>query len=156
MRAVVLLLVILLPSSLRTVQAQERTSPLVPASLAHALPVQGAVAAPVAAPDSFTLSAISAGRDHGKGALYGLGIGALIGGVGLAAVQYALNESIPRGGYTVATFVLGAVGGGAAGALIGAIIGVPERDEARSRQVRLHFIPELSRRGTVAISLSLP
>jgi hypothetical protein len=153
MRAVVLLLVILLSPPLRTVQGQERTSPLVPASLAHALPAQGALATPVDALDSF---ALPEARNRGKGALYGLGIGALVGGVGLAALQYALNESIPRDGYTVATFILGATVGGAAGAVLGAIIGVPERDESRSEQARLLLSPRLSRGGRVALSVSFP
>lgn len=62
----------------------------------------------------------AAGRDRGRGALYGLAIGAVARGVGFAAMNYAFTESIPRDEFTVVPFGVGAAAGGAAGAVLGA------------------------------------
>lgn len=151
LRTAVLLLVFSLLPPLRMAQAQERTLPPVPSSIAAAL------AAPVDTADLFDEpEAAEARRDRGRGALYGAGIGALVGGVGFAGLSYAFTKSKPRDAGVRIMFVLGAAAGSAAGAIVGAIIGVPERDEARAQQVQLHLVPVLSHGGTLAISVSLP
>lgn len=71
-------------------------------------------------------------RDHRAGAIKGLALGALIGGVGFAMVTAAANDDSNGGqGYTVLAVPVGAVVGGAVGLVAGAIIGVPEKSGRR-------------------------
>lgn len=98
----------------------------------------------------------TAGRDRGRGALYGSAIGAVVGGVGFAAVTFIANRGGEGEGYWPLALLVGSVAGGAVGLVGGAIIGVPERDETRPRQARLHLIPDLSGGGTLSVSVSLP
>lgn len=155
MRAVVLLLILLLLLPLHTIRAQELSTPLISPSLVALPPTS--VTAPEKVFGPFVLpQSTRAGRDRGKGALYGAAIGALVGGVGFAATSYAFTTSIPRDACIRICFVLGAAAGGAAGAILGAIIGAPERGEDQTRQAQLHIYPNLSRGGTINVSLSLP
>jgi hypothetical protein len=62
-------------------------------------------------------------KDRLQGALTGASIGALIGGVGFAAVTYFANDG-PGEDYWPLGLMVGAVGGGAVGGVLGAIIGV--------------------------------
>jgi hypothetical protein len=96
-----------------------------------------------------------ADRDRQKGALYGLGIGVAIGGVGFAALNYALTTNSPRNEYTLLSFLLGAAGGGAAGAVLGAIIGVPEREAPEQKQAELHIFPHVGQNQGLGIAVSL-
>lgn len=155
MRAVVLVLVSLLLLPLHTVRAQDLSTPPASASFVPAPTAPGTVTASVKAFESRVLAHPGeGGRDRGRGALYGFAIGALVGGVGFAAANYAFTDSTPRDEYTLLSFLLGAAVGGATGAVAGAIIGAPGREEVWPQQVRLHVSPELSGRGTVAASLS--
>lgn len=155
MRAVLLLLTFLVLRSVQTAEAQDLSpSPITP-------PLAALATAPNTDIVSANASALFApanpaedGRDRGRGALKGLAVGALVGGVGFAAVNYAFSESAVRTEYTLLSFLLGAAGGGAAGAVVGAIVGAPEREETRRQQVRLHLSPDLSAGGMAAVSVS--
>ena len=93
-------------------------------------------------------------RDRGTGAVYGAIAGALVGGIGFAAVNYTLTTSSPRDEYTLLSFLLGAAVGGAAGSMVGAIVGAPGRADSRSHtQVRL--VPRVMQEAAV-VSLSVP
>jgi hypothetical protein len=77
-------------------------------------------------------------RDTGRGALQGLGIGALAGSVAGAVAGFAIPWSCDtdcRGVFLPLTVVGGAVGFGLIGAITGAVIGAPVtiefRDELR-------------------------
>ncbi|HST62497.1 MAG TPA: hypothetical protein VLK84_27580 [Longimicrobium sp.] len=70
-------------------------------------------------------------RDHRAGAIKGLALGALIGGVGFAMVTAAGNDGGDSGGYTILAVPVGAAVGGAVGLVVGAIVGVPEKDGGR-------------------------
>lgn len=157
MRAVVLFLILLLLLPLHTIGAQDLSTPPISPSLVAVPITPGTVTTPEKA---FGLSVLPqsarAGRDRGKGALYGAAIGALVGGAGLAGLNYALTTSIPRDEYTRLLFFQGAAAGGAAGAIVGAIVGVPERGEDQTRQAQLHIHPNLDRGGIINVSLSLP
>jgi hypothetical protein len=142
MQAVVFLLVVLLLSSVRTAEAQDLT-PVTPAIVFANASVPFAPAKPA-----------EVRRDHGKGALMGFAAGALVGGTGFAAMNYAFTTSGPRDEYTMLSFLLGGAVGGVAGAIVGGIIGMPEREEPWTQQVRLHLSPELSRGGMAAVSVS--
>jgi len=146
MRASVLFLALSVLLPFRAAGAQERASPPAPPALAAVLPV----------PEALAPAVDVSGRDRGRGALYGGAIGALVGGVGFAAANYAFTKSSPRSEYTLPSLVLGGLVGGAAGALVGAVVGAPERDGDRPRQVRLHLVPPPIRGGTASLSVSLP
>lgn len=155
MRAVVLLLTFLLLPTVQTAKAQDLgespvTPPLPALATAPGTAIVSANASVLFAP----AKPAEARRDHGKGALAGFAVGALVGGVGFATVNYAFTESTPRDEYTVLSFLLGAAGGSVAGAVVGAIIGWPEREETRRQEVRLHLTPDLSSAGMVAASVS--
>ena len=92
-------------------------------------------------------------RNRWKGALYGLGIGGVGGGVGFAALIIGADGE--SSGYAPLAFITGAVVGAPVGALIGAVVGVPERREPRSQRRQLLVFPRMSGRGTVGVSLSL-
>jgi hypothetical protein len=149
-----LLMCLLLPS-VQTAKAQDLgTSPVTP-PLAALATLPGA--AIVSADPSVSFAPAKRDeerRDHGKGALTGFAIGALVGGVGFAGMNYAFTTSGPRDEYTVLSLFLGGAVGGAAGAIVGGIIGMPEREEPRREQVRLHLSPDLSRGGMAAVSVS--
>ncbi len=70
-------------------------------------------------------------RDHAAGAIKGFALGALVGGVGFALVTSAANDGGDAGGYAVLALPVGAVVGGALGLVVGAIVGLPEKDGAR-------------------------
>ena len=74
-------------------------------------------------------------RDHVAGALRGAALGAVVGGLGFAALTYLGNGS--AGGYVVLALPVGAVVGGAVGLVAGAIVGAPDRDEDPYAQVRV-------------------
>ena len=93
-------------------------------------------------------------RNHLAGAALGAGIGALVGGVGFAAMNYAKTESSPRTEYTGLSLMLGGVVGGAAGLVIGGIIGTPGRSDRPQDQMRLRLAPGLPQ-GRAAASLSV-
>lgn len=155
MRVVVLLLMFLLLPLARTAKAQDLgTSPVTP-PLAALATVPGAAIVSVNASVPFApANPAEGGRDHGKGALTGFAVGALVGGTGFAAMNYAFTTSGPRDEYTMLSFLLGGAVGGVAGAIVGGIIGMPEREETRPQQVRLHLSPDLSRGGMAAVSVS--
>lgn len=65
-------------------------------------------------------------RDRELGGLYGLGVGALAGGLGFAAVIAVANSNSSSGaGYWVLALFVGGIGGGAVGTVTGAIMGAP-------------------------------
>lgn len=154
MRAIILLTFMLWPS-LQTASAQERTSWFVPVLVETPLPAPTTVDTVVNAAGLFVLAHPHEYKlDRGTGALYGLGIGALAGGVGFAGLNYLFTTSIPRDEYTRLALFVGAVAGGSVGVIVGAILGVSVRKEAQPHQARLRISPEvLDGRGT-AISLS--
>lgn len=78
-------------------------------------------------------------RDRRRGAEYGLGIGALVGGLGFASLNYAFTTNGPRGEYTAQSLLLGGVVGGVAGAIVGAIIGAPARSTESPSRVQLRL-----------------
>jgi peptidoglycan/LPS O-acetylase OafA/YrhL len=106
---------------------------------APGLAAQTALAAPmdprlIVAPAELVAAPVlaDARRDHVAGAIKGLALGALIGGVGFAIVTAAANDdSNGRQGYTVLAVPVGAVVGGAVGLVAGAIIGAPEKSGRR-------------------------
>lgn len=153
MRAVVLLLVLLPLLPLHTVRAQDLSTPPALPSLVTVPPASSA-ATPSAFDPSVRPRPAEGERDRGRGALYGLAIGALVGGVGFAATNYVFTESTPRNEYTPLSFVLGAAVGGAAGAIVGAIIGAPKQDNAPAQRAQLLFTPDLRGGGAVAVSVS--
>ncbi len=66
-------------------------------------------------------------RDRGRGAAYGLLIGAGIGAVGFSAATYLGNRGQPEGnGYVILALPVGAVVGGAIGGVLGVIVGWPK------------------------------
>lgn len=155
MRAAVPLLMFLLGSSFQTAQAQDLSTALTTASLVAATTAQAPVMVPWNTSNPFAPSDIAEARwDRGRAALKGFAVGALVGGVGFAAANYALTESTPRSEYTVLSFVLGAVAGGAAGAVVGSIAAKPEREATGPQQVRLHVSPYPSDGGVVGLSVS--
>ncbi|HEY0023635.1 MAG TPA: hypothetical protein VGB24_12015 [Longimicrobium sp.] len=155
MRAVVLLSMVFLLPSVRTAEAQELGTSPVTLPLAALTPAPGTAVVSASASVPFAPAKRDVERrDHGKGALIGLGVGALAGGVGFAAMNYAFTTSGPRDEYALLSFMLGGAVGGVAGAVVGGIIGTPERQEPRREQVRLHLSPDLSRGGMAAISVS--
>jgi peptidoglycan/LPS O-acetylase OafA/YrhL len=99
-------------------------------------------------------SAAALRRDHLAGALQGAALGAVVGGLGFAALTYLGNRGDAEGeGYALLAIPVGAVVGGAVGLVAGAIVGAPERDEGRRAQV---LVPRDTARGvTAAISLPL-
>lgn len=105
--------------------------------------------------DAVILQLTDGERARGKGALYGLGIGALLGAVGLAVSGELLNDN-SRGEYRGLYLMLGAAGGGAVGAVVGAIIGAPKEAEPQPARLRLLLVPEASGRGTILFSLPFP
>lgn len=131
---------------------------------APALAAQAALAAPmdprlIVSPRQHAAAPAprDARRDHGAGAIKGLALGALVGGLGFALVTAAGNGGNAEArGYTLLALPVGAVVGGAVGLAAGAITGVRrspagtadrKRGEARSaagaRRPRLPsvFIP---------------
>ena len=157
---VALLLGFFLLAPLATAGAQSLDVPARAPSLATAPPASillGAAAPPVTT-RNLGPSGAPAGRqrDRVTGAVYGLAIGALVGGVGFAAANYLFTESSPRDEWTVPSFMLGAAVGGAVGMIAGAIIGVPVRDKDVPRQVRLQVVPDLGRGAAFGVSLSVP
>lgn len=64
-------------------------------------------------------------RDRELGGLYGLGVGALAGGVGFGSVVAAANSNSGNAGYWVLALFVGGIGGGAVGTVTGVIMGVP-------------------------------
>ncbi|MDQ3388871.1 MAG: hypothetical protein M3483_05140 [Gemmatimonadota bacterium] len=80
-------------------------------------------------------------RDHRRGALYGFGIGAFLGSVGFATLQYVVTGSHAEGDYFLPSLVVGAAAGGAVGAAVGAVLGAARREEPPPEQTRLQFIP---------------
>ena len=114
------------PSTSRTgISAHElpHDQPLSPAGLAglRPMPIRFGEPAPV------LLSAIGqqelGRKDRLQGAVVGASLGALVGGVGFAAVTYLANDR-PGKDYWPLGLVVGAIGGGAVGGVLGAIIGV--------------------------------
>jgi hypothetical protein len=71
-------------------------------------------------------------RDHVAGAAKGMLIGAVVGGLGFAVVTSAGSRNgSGDGDYTLLAIPVGAVVGGAAGLVLGAIIGAPEKPADR-------------------------
>lgn len=98
-------------------------------------------------------AAAYARRDHVAGAMKGLVVGAVVGGLGFAAVTYLGNSGNSEGqGYAVLAIPVGAVVGGAVGFVAGAIIGLPERDRRRAQVV---VMPDAARGLTAAVSVPL-
>lgn len=153
MREVALLLVLLLLKPFETARAQDFN--ILPATVSS-VPVPstpGMVAASTKALDPLVLAhSAEGGRDREKGALYGLAIGALVGGVGFAAVNHAFTQSSPRDEYTLLSFLLGGAVGGAVGAAVGAIIGVPEWNTIKAQQPALRLIPAPFDGGALMVS----
>ncbi|HEX6371260.1 MAG TPA: hypothetical protein VF006_20245 [Longimicrobium sp.] len=88
-------------------------------------------------------------RDHLAGAVQGAALGAVVGGLGFAAVTYLGNAGDT--GYAVLALMVGGVAGGAVGLVAGAIIGAPDRDEEPRAQVLVS--PGAARGVTAAVSL---
>lgn len=155
MRAVVLPLMFLLLTSVRTAEAQDLgPSPTIPPLAALATAPGTDIPSANASVPFAPANPAEGGRDRGRGALIGFAAGALVGGVGFAAANYAFTEGAARTEYTVPSLFLGAAVGGVAGAVVGAIIGTPEREESGRQQVRLHLSPDLSGAGMVGVSVS--
>jgi hypothetical protein len=155
MRAVLLLLTFWLLRSVQTAEAQDLSPSSITPRLADLATAPGPEIVSANASVPFApANQVEAGRDRGRGALIGFAAGALVGGVGFAAANYAFTEGPARTVYTVPSLFLGAAVGGVAGAVVGGIIGTPEREEPRRQQVRLHLSPDLSRGGVAAVSVS--
>jgi hypothetical protein len=93
-------------------------------------------------------------RDRVVGAVQGAALGALVGGLGFAAVTYVGNGfDHDAEGYAVLALPVGGVVGGALGLVAGAIIGAPERDEEPRAQVLVS--PGAARGLTAAVSVPL-
>lgn len=134
MRAAILFVAFLLWPPLQMARAQDHTFSFEPPPTVTALPGPSAVATFINAADLFNLPEVaSVRRDRGRGALYGLAIGALVGGAGAATASYVLTTSTPRDAAVRIMFAAGAVVGGAVGAAAGAIIGVPRPESPRPR-----------------------
>ena len=93
-------------------------------------------------------------RNRLAGAAYGFGIGAVVGGVGFAAMNAAKSTGAAPGEYTVLSLVLGGVVGGAAGSIVGAFIGVPARSPGEEDRAQLRLAPALAQ-SSPALSLSV-
>ncbi len=93
-------------------------------------------------------------RDRLAGAAYGLGIGALVGGLGFAAMNAAFSTGAAPGEYTVLSLMLGGVVGGAAGSLVGAVVGVPRRSAGEAEGAQVRLAPAVAQ-GSPAVSLSV-
>ena len=94
-------------------------------------------------------------RDHLAGALRGAALGAVVGGLGFAAVTYLGNRGDSEGeGYALLALPVGGVVGGAVGLVAGAIVGAPEREEDRGAQLRVS--PGAARGVTATVSVPLP
>jgi hypothetical protein len=154
MRAVALLSMFVLLAPLQAKAQDLGTSPITPPLAALATAHSAAIVSANASVPFAPAKPAEVRRDHGKGALIGFAAGALVGGVGFAAANYAFTESGPRDEYAVLSLMLGGAVGGVAGAVVGGIIGMPEREEPRRQQVRLHLSPDLSRGGVAALSVS--
>ncbi|HEU0302925.1 MAG TPA: hypothetical protein VFR37_25960, partial [Longimicrobium sp.] len=93
-------------------------------------------------------------RDHLAGALYGAGLGAVVGALGFATLTFLAEGGKPGGdGYVVLALPVGAVVGGTVGLVAGAIVGVPVRDEDPGAQVLAS--PRAGRGVTAAIRIPL-
>ncbi len=139
MRAAILFVAFLPWPPLQMARAQDHTFSFEPPPTVTALPGPNAVATFINAADLFNLPEVasvnlpevaSVRRDRGRGALYGLAIGALAGGAGAATASYVLTTSTPRDAAVRIMFAAGAVVGGAAGAAAGAIIGAPRPESS--------------------------
>ncbi|HEX2076196.1 MAG TPA: hypothetical protein VHG08_00755 [Longimicrobium sp.] len=93
-------------------------------------------------------------RDHLAGAVKGAALGAVIGALGFATLTYLGNAGDGEGeGYAVLALPIGAVVGGGVGLVVGAIVGVPERDEDPGEQVLVS--PGRARGLTAAVRIPL-
>lgn len=94
-------------------------------------------------------------RDHLVGAVQGFALGAVVGGLGFAAVTYLGNASNNTGGegYAVLALPVGAVVGGAVGLVAGAIIGAPDRDRDEEPHAQVLVSPAPARSVTAAVSV---
>jgi hypothetical protein len=92
-------------------------------------------------------------RDHLAGAVQGAALGAVVGGLGFAAVTYLGNEG--DAGYAVLALPVGAVVGGAVGLVAGAIIGAPDRQRDEEPQAQLLVSRGAARGITAAVSVPL-
>lgn len=96
-------------------------------------------------------------RDHLAGAVQGAALGAVVGGLGFAAVTYLGNAANDTGGegYAVLALPVGAVVGGAVGLVAGAIIGAPDRDRDEEPQAQVLLSPGAARGIAAAVSVPL-
>lgn len=104
----------------------------------------------------------TAERDRWRGALYGSAIGAVVGGVGFAAVTFIANQGGEGEDYWPLALLVGSVPGGAVGLVAGAIIGAPEPGEgsatAGTAASRPGPVPRRHARGlgVSAVALIIP
>jgi hypothetical protein len=150
MRASMLLLLAALLLPWGTARAQAADAPS--AGPARALPIHALQLRPGALPDAPD-DAPAPRRNRLAGAAIGMGIGALVGGVGFAAMNYTKSEPSTTG-YTIPSLVLGGVVGGAAGALIGAVIGTPGRSAGPEGRTHLRLAPGRPD-GSATVSLAV-
>lgn len=149
MRASMLLLAaLLLPWG--TARAQAADAP--PAGPVRAQPMHALQLRPAALPGAPD-DAPAPRRNRLAGAAIGFGIGALVGGVWFATMNYTKSKPSSTE-YTIPSLVLGGVVGGAAGALIGAAVGTPGRSAGPVDGARLRLAPGLPG-GRSAVSLAV-
>ncbi|HEX8275471.1 MAG TPA: hypothetical protein VF615_22750 [Longimicrobiaceae bacterium] len=152
MRASMLLLMAALLLPWGTARAQAADAP--PAGPARPVPIhslQLRQAADAGAP----YDAPRPRRNRLAGAAIGFGVGAAVGGVWFARMNY-LKSKPPTTNYTTFSLVLGGAVGGAAGALIGAAIGTPGRSAGPEEGARLRLAPGLpDGRGAVSLAVDV-
>lgn len=97
-----------------------------------------------------------AARDRGRGALWGLAAGAVIGGVGFATVTWVANRGTGTGGehHWPLALMVDSAAGGALGLVAGAIIGAPERQDGIAARTTLLVLPEADDATRLGISVA--
>lgn len=152
MRASMLLLLAALLLPWRTARAQAADAAL--AGPVRALPMHALQLRPDALPGALD-DAPAPRRNRLAGAAIGFGVGAVVGGVWFARMNYVKSKP-PSTEYTIPSLVLGGVVGGAAGALIGAVVGTPGRSAGPEERARLRLAPGLpGGRGAVSLAVDV-